>query len=160
MHSDRSQDEWIITLSKNGVMTIAMSPEQAEEIVYRAEETGQPLPVYVRYCFGMSGLPMPKLLEFRKERGTYSSLIDKIAAFGYSLLTISAGKIDGDPEKLVIVLSVDDSGATATIAEKDVPFLEYLFNTTKDAFGFRKARKRRRKQQPLYRFPDTDAGHA
>lgn len=158
--SDDDDKRWIVTIRKDGTMTVAMSPEQAEEIVCRAAETGQSLPVYIRHCLGFAEGPTPELVEFHSERGTYSPMFDRMAELGYPLVTLSVGRIDGNPDKIVLAVTIDETGATVTLAEKDVPFLETLYNADIKTFRLRKARKRRKNEPPSYRFPDTDAGHA
>jgi len=161
----KTSDEWTVTVSRDGFVTIAMRPDQADELMDRAADAGQPLPLYLKHCLLMSDEPMPKLIEIHQRRGTYPAMFDLFASLGFRSLLVEFSKYpapEGDAEKIVLTAVVDEAkGIRATIAEKDVDLWRQAQIANRRDFPPAAAtKKRRKKKPPRYQFPDSDAGHA
>lgn len=147
-------------------MTIAMSPEEAREIVQCAEDAMQPLPVYLRNLLRMSRVPLPELIELHKQRGSYPSFLDLFAERGFRSVVLTFSKYPSDvptPDKLVLAATIDEvKGITATIAVKDMHLWEKMIGGYGDSGGqtLSTQNARKKKKPPVYRFPDSEAGNA
>jgi hypothetical protein len=166
--SNNSTDKnpWTVTVSKDGVITIAMPPHQAQELKRRAEEDRQPLPLFLKHYLCMSDEPMPELLELRRAPGTYPPFLDQCARLGFECLLVKFSRWSEErcEEEIIMSATLDEAtGVTATIAAKDLDFWQQVVmsNSTRRPSPPHKRRKKKPKpSSPPFRFPDSDAGHA
>lgn len=162
--SDDPDENWTVTVSRDGVVTIAMRPDQAREIMDRAEDAGQSLPLYLKACLCMSDEPMPELIEIHQRQGTYPPMFDLFARLGFRSLLVEFSKyprFEGHAEKIVLTAIVDETkGMSATIAAKDLHLWRQGQMANRSGNRPAAATRKRRKKLPRYQFPDTDAGHA